>query len=39
LGIMAGTTVGRKLGPKVDRAFPWLAVAGSGVYVTLFFVL
>jgi sulfite exporter TauE/SafE len=37
LGIMVGTTVGRNLGPKVDRAFPWLAFAGSGVYVTLFF--
>ncbi|MCP4642591.1 MAG: sulfite exporter TauE/SafE family protein [bacterium] len=38
LGMMVGTTFGRKLGPKVDRAFPWLAFAGAGVYVTLFLV-
>jgi uncharacterized protein len=37
LGVMVGTTFGRKLGPKVDRAFPWLAFAGAGVYVALFF--
>ncbi len=38
LGIMVGATFGRKLGPKVDRAFPWLAFTGAGVYVTLFLI-
>ena len=38
LSIMVGTTFGKQLGPKVERLFPWLAFAGTGVYVMLFFV-
>ncbi len=37
LGIMVGTTFGKKLGPKVDRLFPWAAFTGAIVYVALFF--
>lgn len=37
LGIVAGTTFGKRLGPVVNRAFPWLALGGAGVYTILFF--
>jgi sulfite exporter TauE/SafE len=36
LGIMVGTTVGKKFSAKVDRWFPWVAFVGAAVYVALF---
>jgi sulfite exporter TauE/SafE len=37
LGIMVGTTFGKRLGPKVDTFFPWLAFTGAAVYLFIFF--
>ena len=37
LGIMVGTSAGGKLGPIVNRIFPWLALLGGIIYLILFF--